>query len=253
MRLGEMLVAQGYVTQEQVDAALERQRREGGRLGANLVAQGVLTVEVLLATVKNQQEAEGATHIIRRTFESWKTIYGANHPHTNRARYNLASACLAAGNTAEAAELTEAAELADAAFAAHRLALGASRERTPEAADLVGAAPIAGSGKPEKPESSPINITAAEIDQVWAKAHRAGGDNDKGGFRKDQCGAWIKRSDYGNRESLFGWEIGRIAPNSQDGSDAISNLRPLHWRNASNSGGRLVCMITSKGNKNVAA
>jgi hypothetical protein len=32
MRLGEILVGWGFVTQEDVDAALARQRAEGGRL-----------------------------------------------------------------------------------------------------------------------------------------------------------------------------------------------------------------------------
>jgi hypothetical protein len=99
-----------------------------------------------------------------------------------------------------------------------------------------------------------MTLTAAEIDQVWTKAQRASADNDTYGFRKDQCGAWIKRTDYGNRQSLFGWEIDYITPISEDGADAISNLRPLHWKNNdSKSDGRLVCAIKSKDNKNVAA
>ncbi len=47
MRIGELLVAQGSVTEEDVQRAVERQVREGGRLGENLVAIGALSEEDL--------------------------------------------------------------------------------------------------------------------------------------------------------------------------------------------------------------
>jgi hypothetical protein len=47
MRIGELLVAQGSVTEEDVQRASDRQAREGGRLGENLVAIGALTEEEL--------------------------------------------------------------------------------------------------------------------------------------------------------------------------------------------------------------
>src|ERR1051326_7552747 len=43
MRLGDILVAQGLVTQDDVAAALEQQKSQGGRLGDLLVAAGKLT------------------------------------------------------------------------------------------------------------------------------------------------------------------------------------------------------------------
>ena len=86
---------------------------------------------------------------------------------------------------------------------------------------------------------------------VWNKAQVVSG-NDPASWRKDQCGAWIGWAFYGNRDSQYGWEIDHITPVSKGGSDNISNLRPLQWKNnASRQDDRLYCVITSQGNKNV--
>jgi Tetratricopeptide repeat len=134
MRLGEILVGQGYITEAELDAALARQRREGGRLGTNLVALGAVTVEQLLLTLRNQQEAEAAIDICERTLRSWEAIYGSHHPRTNRARYNLSRALLAAGRNAEAATHAET------ALEGHTIALGRNHEWTRETERLAAAA-----------------------------------------------------------------------------------------------------------------
>ena len=54
---------------------------------------------------------------------------------------------------------------------------------------------------------------------------------DKDSFRQDVAGAWISRNAYGDTNSVFGWVIDHIYPQSLGGEDDIDNLRPMHWRN----------------------
>ncbi len=93
------------------------------------------------------------------------------------------------------------------------------------------------------------NWTPEEIQVIWEKAEPSVQPDM---WRKDQCGAWIYRKDYGNRQSDYGWEIDHIKPESKGGEDVLSNARPLHWlNNASRQAGRLTCVVTSDGNRNV--
>ncbi|CDH25218.1 HNH endonuclease signature motif containing protein [Xenorhabdus bovienii] len=95
------------------------------------------------------------------------------------------------------------------------------------------------------------NWTTENIKAVWEKAE-VDKDHASNKYRKDQCGAWIKFDEYGNRYSSYGWEIDHITHVSKGGGDSLSNLRPLQWENnASRSDGRLKAVITSDGNKNV--
>lgn len=72
-------------------------------------------------------------------------------------------------------------------------------------------------------------FSTAEIEAVWQKAYFvAGYSGDQ--VRKDQCGMFIVRDQYGD-VSEFGWEIDHAIPVAHDGSDVFTNLQPLHWRN----------------------
>ncbi len=68
------------------------------------------------------------------------------------------------------------------------------------------------------------------LEEVWNKAINVSG-YDSNVARKDCCGAWILRSEFGNRNSDFGWEIDHVYPKSKGGGDELDNLRPMHWRN----------------------
>ena len=90
------------------------------------------------------------------------------------------------------------------------------------------------------------------IQQVWEKGKIVPG-NDPTILRQDDCGAWIMRTEYGNRRSQYGWEIDHIQPKDNGGSDALSNLRPLQWQNnASKGNSRLGCAVTASGQNNVS-
>lgn len=73
------------------------------------------------------------------------------------------------------------------------------------------------------------------IKQVWEKGIEVEG-YDKTLYRRDAAGAWIAFNAYGNRESIFGWEIDHVYPQAMGGDDNIMNLRPLHWRNNESKG-----------------
>lgn len=53
-RLGELLIDHEVISQQQLDAVLQQQQREGGRIGALMVQMGILTEPELLGFVAEQ-------------------------------------------------------------------------------------------------------------------------------------------------------------------------------------------------------
>lgn len=66
------------------------------------------------------------------------------------------------------------------------------------------------------------------VQKVWRKG-RASGERLDDEWRQDECGAWIRRAQYGETDSEFGWKIERTSPGGGDDADS---LRPFHVRNA---------------------
>jgi len=131
MRLGDLLLGQGLVTAEDIEAALQRQKQQGGRLGTHLVAMGVMTVDKLVMALRGQQEVDATLIMCARTFQRWQAVHGPDHPNTHRARYSYARALLAAGRA------TEAMKQAEAALAGIRKGLGENHAWTDDALQLV--------------------------------------------------------------------------------------------------------------------
>ena len=68
------------------------------------------------------------------------------------------------------------------------------------------------------------------VQHVWDKARIVEG-YDPNIVRKDSCGAWIMKSEYGNCDNDFGWEIDHVFPRALGGDDCLVNLRPMQWEN----------------------
>ena len=85
---------------------------------------------------------------------------------------------------------------------------------------------------PERQTVTSCVVSSVEevIQKVWDRATGVIGYDPKV-WRKDQCGAWICRTEYGNRNSVYGWEIDHLRPVAEGGSNKLLNLRPLHWEN----------------------
>ena len=100
-----------------------------------------------------------------------------------------------------------------------------------------------------------------QIQNAWNRASAVDG-YDKSRFRKDACGAWIIRDKYGDKDSLYGWEIDHIVPQSLLEEKGVSrkdidnplNLRALQHENNASKGDdypSYTAVVTSEGAENI--
>jgi len=66
------------------------------------------------------------------------------------------------------------------------------------------------------------------VQQVWEQG-RATNDKNANEWRKDACGAWIRRDQYGNQTSEYGWKIQPVEPGKPA---TLGSLRPFHHANS---------------------
>ena len=104
-------------------------------------------------------------------------------------------------------------------------------------------------------------MTEEQIQEAWNRATEVEG-YDKSRYRKDACGAWIIRNKFGDTDSLYGWEVDHIVPQSLLREKGISesmidnslNLRALqHENNDSKSDDypSYTAVVTSEGTENI--
>ncbi len=86
-------------------------------------------------------------------------------------------------------------------------------------------------------------LSEAVVQQLWEKARAVSGI-DPTVWRKDECGAWIRREHYGHADSDFGWTARNV---SAGGPATLDNLRPFHRRNDYDvANGRAHCRATAE-------
>lgn len=72
-----------------------------------------------------------------------------------------------------------------------------------------------------------MEFTDYLVQQVWDKA-RATTEQDRDTWRRDQCGAWMRREHYGRTDSEFGWRIENI---TAGGPNDLENLHAFNCAN----------------------
>ncbi len=78
--------------------------------------------------------------------------------------------------------------------------------------------------------------------------------NSSSEFQRDKAGAWMKWSEYGNRNNKEGWEIDHKKPINKGGTDSLSNLQALNWENNASKNDdypKWTSVVSSNGSENI--
>jgi len=96
-----------------------------------------------------------------------------------------------------------------------------------------------------------LSYDEGTIKKVWEKGGIIPG-YDPEAWRQDECGAWIGRRFYGNKDSQYGWEIFAAEPRVQGSEVETSNLHPMQWENSkARKLGRSKCVVTGAEARNI--
>lgn len=76
-----------------------------------------------------------------------------------------------------------------------------------------------------------------QLRRIWDEGYEMSG-LDPALWRRDKYGSIMCFSQYG-KETVYGWEVDHIYPESKGGSDAYFNLQPLYWRNNRMKGNKI--------------
>jgi len=80
------------------------------------------------------------------------------------------------------------------------------------------------------------------VEAVWEKG-RGMSELDSTEWRKDQCGAWIQRTQFNNPNSDYGWTVVNTQPGA---TETVDNLQPFHLNNGFNiASGKPQCRVTA--------
>jgi hypothetical protein len=83
-----------------------------------------------------------------------------------------------------------------------------------------------------KKRETPMTYSQKMIYDVWNRG-RVIAEQDPAVWRKDECGAWIRREHYGQEASEYGWKIENV---TAGGAGNLDDLRPLHCGNSFDPG-----------------
>ena len=72
-----------------------------------------------------------------------------------------------------------------------------------------------------------MELNAQQIQQLWEKG-RVMPDMDPTEWRQDPCGAWIKRSQYDQAGTDYGWRVIKVVTGK---AQSLDDLQPYQWEN----------------------
>lgn len=68
------------------------------------------------------------------------------------------------------------------------------------------------------------------LEQVWQKAGQIPG-MDPENYRRDEQGSIIRKEEFNNESSIYGWCLNYLKPFWEGGNTELSNVTPLSCRN----------------------